>query len=92
MPNTSTAPNLPFVFTASPPMFLVAGGPDGLLVQGTGGLLAVLGHGRGHVRPAGSTGSAAAFPIGATASALTGSRSWAARAPARSPRAPASAT
>ena len=65
-----SGPGLPFAFSASPPMFLVAGGPDGLLVQGTNGLLAVLGEGEGTYVAPGSTGNAAAFPIGATASAL----------------------
>ena len=60
---------LPFVFTSSPPMFLVVGGPDGVLVQGTGGLLAVLAAGEGTYVPAGSTGSAAVFTAGATSSA-----------------------
>ena len=65
-----SGPGLPFAFSASPPMFLVAGGPGGLLVQGTNGLLAVLGDGEGTYVASGSTGNAAAFPIGATAAAL----------------------
>ena len=51
-----SGPGLPFAFSASPPMFLVAGGPDGLLVQGTDGLLAVLGDGEGTYVAPGSTG------------------------------------
>ena len=60
---------LPYEFTDSPPMFLVAGGPDGILVQGTGGLLAVLYAGEGSYVPAGATGTAAPVTTGATATA-----------------------
>ena len=60
---------LPYEFTDSPPMFLVAGGPDGILVQGTGGLLAVLYVGEGSYVPAGATGTAAPVTTGATATA-----------------------
>ena len=60
---------LPYEFTDSPSMFLVAGGPDGILVQGTGGLLAVLHAGEGSYVPAGATGTAAPVTTGATATA-----------------------
>jgi hypothetical protein len=60
---------LPYAFTDSPPMFLVAGDPDGIVVQGSGGLLAVLYPGEGSYVPAGATGTAIPITSAATASA-----------------------
>jgi hypothetical protein len=58
---------LPYVFDGSPPMFLVADGPAGVLVQGEDGLLSVLYAGEGAYVPAGSIGTAAAITTGAVA-------------------------
>ena len=83
---------LPFVFTDSPPMFLVVGGPDGLLVQGTGGLLAVLADGEATFVASGFHRERRRVHRSAPRRRPTGSRSWAAPARVRSPRAPASVT
>jgi hypothetical protein len=64
-----TGAALPFAFSNSPAMFLVAGGPNGILVQGDGGMLAKLDAGEGVFVPAGGTGTAAPFTPGAAATA-----------------------
>ena len=81
----------PHSFVDSPPVFLVANGPDGILVTGVNGPAALLEAGEATFLPAGSTGSAAPRSS-ARRPAPTGSRSSPMPDRRRSRRASACAT